>query len=272
MNPSILIFDSGVGGLSILKEIRQRVPGADLHYLMDNAFFPYGVKPDDLLIERILSVCLKAASVLNPDLLVVACNTASTLALHQLRTHLSIPVVGVVPAIKVAASQTSSGHIGLLATAATVNRSYTDKLVEDFASHCEVHRFGSSELVQWAEDYLQNGLLPEALYDHLQGWIAANPAMSHIVLGCTHFPLLRNEFERLWPQIGWIDSGSAIARRVESLLSGRGLEGLPAPLSCYWTGEEDTAQGAVNFLRQFGQLQTCAPLRPEKPVQETGSV
>lgn len=272
MNPSILIFDSGVGGLSILKEIRQRVPGADLHYLMDNAFFPYGVKPDDLLIERILRVCVNATDVLNPDLLVVACNTASTLALHQLRTHLRIPVVGVVPAIKVAAEQTSTGHIGLLATAATVNRSYTDQLVGDFASHCDVHRFGSSELVQWAEDYLRIGQLPESLYDHLQGWVGTHPEMSHIVLGCTHFPLLRNEFERLWPGISWIDSGSAIARRVESLLAGRGLEGLPAPLCCYWTGEESGALGAMNFLRQLGPLHTCAPLRPEKPVQATGSV
>lgn len=272
MNPSVLIFDSGVGGLSVLQEIRQRLPGAELHYLMDNAFFPYGIKPDDVLIQRIVNVCSQAVSELNPDMLVVACNTASTLALHHLRTVLPIPVVGTVPAIKVAAGQTSSGHIGLLATPATVNRPYTDQLIDDFAGHCQVHRFGSANLVQWAEDFLQTGTITPALKSHLAPWIDANPAMEHVVLGCTHFPLLRAELEEYWPHIRWIDSGSAIARRVESLLGGRGLEGFPGPLHCYWTGAEAGAAGALRFLSALGNLAASRQLRTENPVQSMNSV
>ena len=272
MNPSVLIFDSGVGGLSVLQEIRQRLPGLELHYLMDNAFFPYGIKPDDVLIKRILDVCSLAVRELNPDLLVVACNTASTLALHHLRTALPIPVVGVVPAIKVAAGLTSSGHIGLLATPATVNRPYTDQLIDDFAGHCQVHRFGSANLVQWAEDFLQTGTITPALKNHLAPWIEENPAMQHVVLGCTHFPLLRAELEEYWPHISWIDSGSAIARRVESLLGGRGLEGFPGPLHCYWTGAEAGAAGAMRFLTALGKLAASRQLSAENPVQSMNSV
>ena len=148
MTANILIFDSGVGGLSILTEIRQRCAGLNLHYLMDNHAFPYGTKADNYLIRRILDVCQSAVAELQPDILVIACNTASTLALAELRKQLSIPVVGVVPAIKVAAELAPNGHIGLLATPATVHRTYTDQLIQDFAQGCEVQHMGSSALVQ----------------------------------------------------------------------------------------------------------------------------
>ncbi|WP_430462097.1 glutamate racemase [Thalassolituus sp. LLYu03] len=272
MNPSILIFDSGVGGLSILQEIRQRLPGADLHYLMDNAFFPYGVKADDVLVQRIVDVCSAAVADVRPDLLVVACNTASTLALHALRNVLTVPVVGVVPAIKVAAGLTSSGHIGLLATPATVNRPYTDRLVEDFAAHCTVHRFGSAELVLWAETFLNTGTVDAKLTPHLQRWIDQQPQMLHVVLGCTHFPLLRDALEQRWPQIQWIDSGAAIARRVETLLAGRGLEARHGILNCRWTGADDGAQGALRFLQALGTVQQASVLSVGNPIQQPSAV
>jgi len=252
MKSSVLIFDSGVGGLSILSEIHQRTPALDLYYLMDNAFFPYGIKADDVLISRITRVCIQAVAELQPDILVIACNTASTLVLEQLRLQLDIPVVGVVPAIKVAASLTSNNQIGLLATPATVNRSYTDQLVKDFASHCEVFRFGSSHLVQWAEDYLISGEVPEALFEHLNPWLEQQP-MSHIVLGCTHFPLLRSALESLWPERHWVDSGEAIARRVDALLSAQSPEE-SGKLSCFWTAEDRQPDAAIRYLQQLGEL------------------
>ncbi len=258
MKSSVLIFDSGVGGLSILSEIRQKTPAPDLLYLMDNAFFPYGIKPDDVLISRILSVCLKAVDELSPDVLVIACNTASTLVLDELRARLNIPVVGVVPAIKVAAELTPDNRIGLLATPATVNRPYTDRLISDFASHCEVTRFGSSHLVQWAEDYLISGEVPAELFGHLNPWLQQHP-MSHIVLGCTHFPLLRDAMESLWPGTCWVDSGEAIARRVASLMNAQN-DTDSGKLSLFWTDAEKPPQGALRYLQRLGQVRQSRPL------------
>src|SRR5690554_6959293 len=160
MTNTVLIFDSGVGGLSILKEIHQQLPQLNLNYLMDNAAFPYGTKSDEFLTKRVIEVCSKAVAELAPDILVVACNTASTLALPQLRAALKIPVVGVVPAIKTAANLSTTKVIGLIATPATVCRPYTDNLVAEFAPNCEVHRLGSTELVLWAEKHINQGAIP----------------------------------------------------------------------------------------------------------------
>ena len=273
MKPSALIFDSGVGGLSILQEVRQLLPGLTVHYLMDNAAFPYGLKADGVLIQRVQDVCDTAVAELQPDLLVIACNTASTLTLPFLRQRLSIPVVGVVPAIKTAAAQPGCRRVGLLATPATVNRSYTDRLIAEFASHCDVVRFGSSELVRWAEEYLASGEQPEALYNHLNPWLSGNNAPDHVVLGCTHFPLLRAELERLWPQISWIDSGSAIARRVASLLPAAGRQQQPAPIGCYWTDSHLPAPaGALRFLEKLGTVSRTECLGPDFLIHAPGFV
>ncbi|MEN9463852.1 MAG: hypothetical protein RL217_33 [Pseudomonadota bacterium] len=257
MTANILIFDSGVGGLSILTEIRQRCAGLNLHYLMDNHAFPYGTKADNYLIRRILDVCQSAVAELQPDILVIACNTASTLALAELRKQLSIPVVGVVPAIKVAAELAPNGHIGLLATPATVHRTYTDQLIQDFAQGCEVRRMGSSALVQWAEDFICQATPPQTaeLQQHLQAWLSTPPPLSHVVLGCTHFPLLKSFLAQLWPQVHWIDSGEAIARRVETLLGQKACalkNAPPAPLYLYWTAHFAPPAGVLAYLNQLG--------------------
>jgi len=272
MNPSVLVFDSGVGGLSILQHIRQRTPALSLHYFMDSAAFPYGVKEDDVLIERVVSVCQSAADELQPQMLVIACNTASTLTLPALRQRLSIPVVGVVPAIKTAACRSGGGHIGLLATPATVNRGYTDKLIENFAAHCQVRRFGSAELVCWAEEYLLSGEVSEQLFVHLQSWLQEPEPLTHVVLGCTHFPLLRQQLEKLWPDVEWIDSGEAIARRVASLLSEDGFSPQQAELNCFWTSRQQQPDGALRFLRQLGEVSRQGCLGPDFIIQDTESV
>ena len=230
----ILVFDSGVGGLSVAREIRQQQPARQIHYLMDTAFFPYGIREDDALRRRIVSVCRQACAKIDAKLLVIACNTASTLALEQLRSVLDIPVVGVVPAIKTAARYTVSGRIGLLATAATVRRPYTDDLIEQHASHCHVARLGSSELVTLAENTVLAGArsashaavplqhrrhqLQKQLQQLLGEWLAQHQP-DQVVLGCTHFPLLKADLSALWPDIGWVDSGMAVANRVTDLLA-----------------------------------------------------
>ncbi|MDF1628943.1 MAG: glutamate racemase [Alcanivoracaceae bacterium] len=247
----VLVFDSGVGGLSVAAEIRRRLPGLPLHYLMDSAGFPYGNKDDVTLVERVVKVCAEAVAEQQPRLLVVACNTASTLALPALRGALDIPVVGVVPALKVAAAASTSGQIGLLATPATVNRTYTDNLILDFAGGCDVRRFGSVELVQWAEDWIAFGREPSGLFEHLDSWLSQPQPLSHVVLGCTHFPLLRPMLERFWPTICWVDSGEAIARRVEQLVGGQepGLQ--PGVVTLSWTGERAPTEAVRRYVAGF---------------------
>jgi len=281
MNPSVLIFDSGVGGLSILSEVRQLLPHLSLYYLMDNEAFPYGLKSDDELIPRVLQVCTRAVQQLHPDLLIIACNTASTLTLPQLREQLDIPVVGVVPAIKVAATlaanqaaqsnSTTGCHIGLLATPATINRTYTDNLIRDFAGHCSVRRFGSKELVQWAEDWISKQRPAESLFDHLDDWLQHPEPLSHVVLGCTHFPLLKSQLQQRWPAIEWVDSGNAIARRVADLLpqvaaparEGTATAVADGDLQCFWTDNHKQPAGAIRYLSALGSLSRCEVL-PEK--------
>ena len=264
MTANILIFDSGVGGLSVLQEIQQQLPHAPLHYLMDNAAFPYGTKSDDYLVERVLQVCAAAIEQLNPQLLVIACNTASTLALNELRSRFTLPIVGVVPAIKVAAKESTNQHIGLIATLATVNRSYTQQLIDDFAAGKTVHKFGSDVLVRLAENYINLGTTPSLneLQQHLQPWFDNTPKLSHIVLGCTHFPLLKPFLQQLWPEITWVDSGAAIARRVFQL-----LPDIPktnrSSVSLYWTDEHCCPSGVVSYLQQHYSLikQGSLPLK-----------
>lgn len=261
MSQHVLIFDSGVGGLSILHEIRTQLPDLPLHYLMDNAAYPYGTKSDDFLRPRIVDVCLRAVEQIKPALLVIACNTASTLALPALREALDIPVVGVVPAIKVAAELTTSGHIGLLATPATVNRSYTDELIATYAAHCQVRKLGSTELVQWAENWILHQQQPTALFELLNEWLTTPTPLSHVVLGCTHFPLLKPWLSEFWPQIQWVDSGPAIARRVKNLLSITESGSQAAALNLYWTDAKQTPAGAARFLSQLGELQQQSALQ-----------
>jgi glutamate racemase len=219
MSGPILVFDSGVGGLSVAAAIRHRLPQAALAYVCDNAMLPYGTKPDDWLVGRIVDVCLAAVDTCNACALVVACNTASTLALRELRSRLDIPVVGTVPAIKPAALATRSGTIGLLATSATVHRPYTDALIRDFAAQCRVVRVAADGLVTLAERKLAGLALDDALLAAELAPLWVRPELDTVVLGCTHFPLLVDQLRMQAPRpIEWIDSGNAIARRVAAIV------------------------------------------------------
>lgn len=254
--PRILVFDSGVGGLSIVHEIQKKLPFAPLIYASDNAFFPYGTKGEAELIARVDAVFNKLTATYQVDIIVVACNTASTLALPHIRSHFSQPIVGVVPAIKPAAAQSKSQVIGLLATPATVARPYTHNLIREYAPNAEVISVGSSELVQLAEHKLRgNQITPAQLklvlqpfFDHPRGY-----EMDALVLACTHFPLLRDELAAQFPAyVQLIDSGEAIARRVVSLLAERNfLEQIPEHRAVF-TKAANAVDALHPQLAQFG--------------------
>ncbi|MCK0743960.1 glutamate racemase [Chromohalobacter nigrandesensis] len=219
MTAPILIFDSGVGGLSVVGALRAHLPGAPLAYVCDNAALPYGTKPDDWLVARIVAVCRAAVAASGARALVVACNTASTLALNALRESLSIPVIGTVPAIKPAAHASRSGVFGLLATSATVSRPYTQRLIDEFAPDCTVVRLAADPLVAQAERVLTGMPWDDAVIAASLAPLWEAPRLDTVVLGCTHFPLLREALERHAPrEIVWIDSGDAIARRVAQVV------------------------------------------------------
>jgi glutamate racemase len=222
-SPRVLVFDSGLGGLTVAREIRGLIPQAELLYYADNAFFPYGDKPEASLLNRVLDEVLYLQRQFQPAITVLACNSASTLVLPHLRARSQTPIVGVVPAVKPAAETSNSGVIGLLATPGTVLRQYTSELIAQFAGHCEVVSVGSTELARIAEAKLLGEAVSAAEIAALLAPFHQHPRTSEIdtiVLACTHFPLLLEELQRAYGRtINWLDSGAAIARRVKFLLS-----------------------------------------------------
>lgn len=225
--PKVLVFDSGVGGLSILGEIQSRVPGCDLIYASDNAAFPYGTKTEEELVIRVDLVLHQILARHPVDILVVACNSASTLALPHIRAHFDQPIVGVVPAIKPAAACSQSKVIGLLATPGTLTRHYTRDLIAEFASDCHLIQLGSSELVQLAERKLRGQAIGMESLHQILAPMADDlryPDMDKLILACTHFPLLREELSHYFGRaVQLIDSGPAIARRVAYWVAQLGL-------------------------------------------------
>ncbi|MEG3110640.1 glutamate racemase [Pantoea sp. T14] len=220
LRPTVLVFDSGVGGLSVYDEVRQLLP--DLHYLyaFDNAGFPYGEKTETFIIERVVAIVEAITQRYPLSLVIIACNTASTISLPALRERFAFPVVGVVPAIKPAARLTRNGVVGLLATRATVRRPYTHELVQQFATSCKIEMLGSAELVELAEAKLHGDEVSLDEVRHIvQPWLRMSEPPDTVVLGCTHFPLLREELQQVLPEgTRLIDSGAAIARRTAWLL------------------------------------------------------
>ncbi len=223
--PLLLIFDSGVGGLSLLPALQAVLPDADLVFASDNAAYPYGTRDADSVVARTVNVVETLVAQWQPSLVIIACNTASTVALPALRTSLGCPVVGVVPAIKPAAAATHTGRIGLLATPATVARPYTAELIATHAAHCEVVMVGSSTLVDLAEHCLRGRPVPPAAVHAALAPLREHPAAARIdavILGCTHFPLIRDELIAAFPGPRlWLDSAEAVARRASALIGAR---------------------------------------------------
>nr|WP_249158344.1 glutamate racemase [Bradyrhizobium jicamae] len=227
--PTILVFDSGLGGLSVLREVVRARPDAHYVYVADDAFFPYGHHTEDEIIARVVPLVGDLIAAHAPDLVVIACNTASTLVMSHLRDAYTLPFVGTVPAIKPACASSKTKRVSVLGTKGTVKREYTRKLIHDFAQGCEVTLVGSGELASLAEAALSgNAVRDEDIAAELApcflGNGAEDPARTDtVVLACTHYPLLLDRLTRLapWP-VDWIDPAPAIARRVADLLGPAG--------------------------------------------------
>lgn len=225
--PTILVFDSGLGGLTVFAELRRARPDARFVYAADDAAFPYGALSEGDLVARILLVMGRLIDRHAPDLVVVACNTASTLVLPYLRRRFDLPFVGTVPAIKPAASLSRSRRFTVLATPGTVARDYTRELVGAYAGDCRVDLVGSPALAALAEAELSADPAPDAaiLAEIAPCFVQdGNGRTDVVVLACTHYPLLRARFEELapWP-VAWLDPAPAVARRVADIV------GVPQP-------------------------------------------
>jgi glutamate racemase len=218
----ILVFDSGVGGLSVLAPIRALLPGIAVVYAADNAGFPYGTRSEAEIAARVPALLGRLVERYRPRLAVIACNTASTIALGHVRAALDLPVVGTVPAIRPAAAQSLTRVIGVLGTEATVRQPYVDRLSAEFASDCLVLRHGSARLVALAEAKLAGAPVSAADVASELAGLLDQPGGSRIdtvVLACTHFPLLAAELAAAAPRpLGLVDGGAGIARRVAQLL------------------------------------------------------
>ena len=229
--PAILVFDSGLGGLTVLREIVAARPDAHYVYVADDEFFPYGHHSEDQLIARVVPLVGELITAHAPDLVVIACNTASTLVMSHLRERYKVPFVGTVPAIKPACAQSKTKRVSVLGTSGTVKREYTRALIRDFAQGCEVTLVGSAELASLAEAALSDVAVSDEeisaeLAPCFLGTCGNDPARTDtIVLACTHFPLLMGRLVALapWP-VNWIDPAPAIARRVSDLLGAPGKE------------------------------------------------
>lgn len=247
----ILIFDSGVGGLSVYKEIAAKLPQLDYFYLFDNAAYPYGELDHQTLIARVDKLVTSFVEKHRIDLVVIACNTASTIVLPTLRRKLSIPVVGVVPAIKPASSLANKA-IGLIATPATITRSYTHELIRNFSQSKPVEMIGSTRLVNMAEEKLRGKTVD---FIELQQILAPiDNKIDVAVLGCTHFPLLKREIQQvLSDHVLLVDSGEAIARRVVELLKAKETNQSKSGARVIYSTAPPWEEGALNTaLHELG--------------------
>jgi glutamate racemase len=225
----ILVFDSGIGGLTVLREARVLMPDRRFVYIADDAGFPYGGWEEEALRTRIVALFGKFIAEYDPEIAVIACNTASTLVLDDLRrAYPGVPFVGTVPAIKPAAERTSSGLVSVLATPGTVKRAYTRDLIQSFATQCHVRLVGADRLAAVAEAHIRGEKIDEALViEQITPCFVEKDGerTDIIVLACTHYPFLANVFRRLapWP-VDWLDPAEAIARRTVSLLPSREID------------------------------------------------
>ncbi len=271
-----------MGGLSIFRELRLRLPQQSFIYVGDDAGFPYGDWDEQSLANRIVGIFERLLMQYQPQIAIVACNTASTLILPALREKFDIPFVGTVPAIKPAALRTASGLITLLGTPGTISRDYTKNLITQFASSVEVQLVGARDLAKIAEDYLLQRSWDETLLqaELAPCFVEKNGLRTDIViLGCTHYPFLANQMRKIapWP-VDWIDPAEAIASHAQRLLSNDSVD--PDQSSAgenhvkqNQTPEHDLAittssqiqPAATRLLHSFG-LKTCSMPELLEPV------
>lgn len=221
---TILVFDSGLGGLTVYRAVAAARPDADFVYVADDAGFPYSAMAEPALVERVVDLMAELIEAHRPDLAVIACNTASTIVLPRLRERFAVPFVGTVPAIKPACAASVTRRVSVLGTEATVKREYTRALIRDYAGDCEVTLVGSANLATYAEAELAGvAVTDEAIRAEIAPCFRdGGKRTDTIVLACTHYPLLAERFRKLepWP-VNFIDPAPAIARRVVELLGAK---------------------------------------------------
>jgi glutamate racemase len=252
-NSALLFFDSGVGGLSVLGPTLELLPNAPIVYAADSAGFPYGKKSEAELASRVPALLGRMVERFHPRLVVIACNTASTIALEQVRSALDLPVVGTVPAIKPAAEMSRTRVIGVLGTEATVRQPYVDLLAGKFASDCTIIRHGSPELVELAEAKLAGEEISvdavraatRPMFDACDG-----DRIDTVVLACTHFPLLLDELRSAFPTVTYVHGGPGIARRIAWLTREQPWPAEPQPGVALFTAPP--RDPLLGMLAQFG--------------------
>ena len=246
----ILFLDSGVGGLSVLRAVTAKLPDAPIVYCADSAGYPYGTKGEAEVSARVAGLLGRLAERLDPALIVIACNTASTIALGYVRPVLDVGVVGTVPAIKPAAEQSATRVIGVLGTDATVRQPYVADLSARFAGDCTVLKHGSAALVAAAEAKLRGEAVDPAVYRGALDGLLNQPGgdrMDMVVLACTHFSLVQAELAAASPRpLRFVHGADGIARRCAHLLRDVG-----------W--EEPKPEGRAIFT---GGIEGVAPLAP----------
>jgi glutamate racemase len=259
----VIVFDSGLGGLSVLAPIREMLPGRRLVYVADDAGFPYGDWDEAALLARILALMDELIAAHDPAAVVIACNTASTLVLPPLRARFDLPFVGTVPAVKPAAERTKSGVVAVLATPGTMKRDYTRDLIRQYASLCHVRLVGAPELAGLAEAHLRGEAVDEAA---LASQIApcfveiGDRRTDIVVLACTHYPFVVGHLAAAapWP-VEWLDPAPAIARRLAAVL---GAEAEPVGQSggkAVFTSGRSAPAAVAALLARHG-LAAMAPI------------
>jgi glutamate racemase len=251
----ILLFDSGVGGLSVLAELRKVLPDAPVIYAADNGGLPYGTKTEAEVAARVCGLLGRMSERYRPRLICIACNTASTIALAMVRDVLNVPIVGTVPAIKPAAELTRSGTIGLLGTAATIRQPYVDRLAAEFAQGKHLLRFPAGELVGAAEAKLRGQAIDPAVYARAAAGLRDQPGgemIDTVVLACTHFPLLRSELaEAFGPGVCFVDGSTGIAKRIGHLVKGQEFA-QASPDFALFTKDEPGLEALASSLAHHG--------------------
>ena len=254
-NAPLLFFDSGIGGLSVLQEARKLLPNAPIVYAADFAGLPYGEKSEAEIAARVPALLGRLVERYRPRLVTIACNTASTIALSQVRSALDLPVVGTVPAIKPAAALSKSRVIGVLGTNATVRQPYVDNLAREFAGDALVLRHGAPSLVSAAEAKLRgepvDGAVIRAALDGLTGQ-PDGERIDTIVLACTHFPLLADELRQAAPGVDFVDGAQGIARRIAWLTRNSGWPERSGPGRFVATGNAAQIAPYEHALRDYG--------------------
>lgn len=251
----ILMFDSGVGGLSVLGELRKILPQAPVIYAADNAGLPYGAKTEAQVAARVAGLLGRMTERYRPRLVCIACNTASTIALGMVRDVLEVPIVGTVPAIKPAAALTGTGTIGLLGTEATIRQSYVDRLEHEFAAGKRLLRAAAPELVAAAEARLRGEPVDPAVFARAADALRLQPggdAIDTVVLACTHFPLLAADLAAPFgPQVRFVHGAEGIARRIASLTEGQAFA-RTAPDLALFTRQTPEAAALAPALAGYG--------------------